>query len=56
LANQFAIEGHVADKELGSKLDLLIGYAAYPDDGQTGQSLIEKAREAVVACLPLSKA
>ncbi|MGA2071247.1 MAG: chemotaxis protein CheB [Sedimentisphaerales bacterium] len=51
-----AIEGHLADKDLSSKLDLLIGYAAYPDDGQTGQSLIEKAREAVVACLPLNKA
>jgi hypothetical protein len=51
-----AIEGHLADKDLGSKLDLLIGYAAYPDDGQTGQSLIEKAREAVVARLPANKA
>ena len=51
-----AIEGHLADKGLSSKLDLLIGYAAYPDDGQTGQSLIEKAREAVVACLPSNKA
>jgi GGDEF domain-containing protein len=51
-----AIEGHLADKDLSSKLDLLTGYAAYPDDGQTAQSLIEKAREAGVACLPLSKA
>ena len=51
-----AIEGHLADKDLGSKLDLLIGYAAYPDDGQTGQSLIEKAREAGVACLSSNKA
>ena len=51
-----AIECHLADKDLSSKLDLLIGYAAYPDDGQTGQSLIEKAREAGVACLPSNKA
>lgn len=51
-----AIEDHLADKDLSSKLDLLTGYAAYPDDGQTGQSLIEKAREAVVACLPSNKA
>jgi PAS domain S-box-containing protein len=51
-----AIEGHLADKDLGSKLNLLIGYAVYPDDGQAGQSLIEKAREAGVACLPSNKA
>jgi len=51
-----AIERHLVDKDLSSKLDLLIGYAAYPDDGQTGQSLIEKAREAGVACLALNKA
>jgi PAS domain S-box-containing protein len=51
-----AIEGHLADKDLGSKLDLLIGYAAYPDDGDTGQLLIEKAREAGIACLPSNKA
>jgi len=51
-----AIECHLVDKDLSSKLDLLIGYAAYPDNGETGQSLIEKAREAVVACLPSNKA
>jgi two-component system CheB/CheR fusion protein len=51
-----AIECHLVDKDLSSKLDLLIGYAAYPDDGQTGQSLIEKAREAGVACSPSNKA
>jgi two-component system CheB/CheR fusion protein len=51
-----AIESYLADKDLSSKLDLLIGYAAYPDDGQTGQSLIEKAREAGVACLSSNKA
>ncbi|MGA2094248.1 MAG: PAS domain S-box protein [Sedimentisphaerales bacterium] len=51
-----AIECHLADKDLGSKIDLLAGYAAYPDDGDTGQSLIEKAREAGVACLPSNKA
>jgi PAS domain S-box-containing protein len=51
-----AIECHLVDKDLSSKLDLLIGYAAYPDDGQTGQSLIEKAREAGVACLSSNKA
>jgi Icc-related predicted phosphoesterase len=50
-----AIEGHLADEDLGSKVGLLIGYAAYPDNGETGQSLIEKAREAVVACLPSNK-
>ena len=51
-----AIESHLADKDLSSKLDLLIGYAAYPDDGQTGRSLIENAREAGVACLSSNKA
>ncbi|MCJ7730275.1 MAG: ATP-binding protein, partial [Sedimentisphaerales bacterium] len=50
-----AIECHLVDEDLCSKLDLLIGYAAYPDDGKTGQSLIEKAREAGVACLPSNK-
>jgi len=51
-----AIEGYLADKDLNSKIDLRIGYAAYPDDGQTGQSLIEKAREAGVVCLTSNKA
>jgi PAS domain S-box-containing protein len=51
-----AIERHLVDKDLGSKIDLLVGYAAYPDDGDTGQLLIEKAREAGVACLPSNKA
>jgi len=49
------IECHLVDEDLSSKLDLLIGYAAYPDDGKTSQSLIEKAREAGVACLPSNK-
>ncbi|MGA2678681.1 MAG: PAS domain S-box protein [Sedimentisphaerales bacterium] len=51
-----AIECHLTDKNLSSKLDLLTGYAAYPDDGQTGRSLIEKAREAGVAYLSSNKA
>jgi len=51
-----AIECHLADNDLSPKLDLLTGYAAYPDDGQTGQSLIEKAREAGIACLSSNKA